>query len=74
MHYIAMLDTRSGRPTLSEVTGDPVDAIQRRRIRKTPDWPERCLGDLSFAPSSEISSIEHDTKQVRRYEGKLSGS
>jgi hypothetical protein len=32
-----MLDTRSGRPTLSEVTGDPVDAIQRRRIRKTPD-------------------------------------
>jgi hypothetical protein len=34
----------------------------------------RWLGDLGFAPSSEISSIEHDTKQVRRNEGKLSCS
>jgi hypothetical protein len=34
----------------------------------------RWLGDLGFAPSSEVSSIEHDTKQVRRNEGQLSGS
>ena len=43
------------------------------------DWKSRTgrgrwLGDLRPAPCSEVNSIEHNTKQVRRNEGKLSCS
>jgi hypothetical protein len=56
---------------------------QRTETRSTVDDRDRekaglgwgrWLGGLSFAPSSEVGSIEHDTKQVRRNEGKLSCS
>ena len=73
-HYIARLDRRSGRATLSEFTGGLVDAINEGDAGKSRTGWGRWLGDLGFAPSSEVSSIEHDTKQVRRNEGKLSCS
>jgi hypothetical protein len=58
--YIATLDMRFGRIKLSEFTRGLVRSDQRR-------W----LGDFRLAPSSEVNSIEHDTKQVRRNECKL---
>jgi hypothetical protein len=68
------MDRRSGRTTLSEFTGGLVDAINEGDREKAGLAGGRWLGDLGFAPSSEVSSIEHDTKQVRRNEGKLSCS
>jgi hypothetical protein len=71
--FLLLLDN-SGRTTLSEFTGDLVDAINEGdRGNSRTGWG-RWLGDLGFAPSSEVSSIEHDTKQVRRNEGQLSCS